>query len=731
MSLQLLKYNAGIVKDTTEYSAGKNGPFWVDSQLVRFVNGYPEKFGGWQKSAIYSIDPDGDPNSTETSISGICRQMSSWRGVTDGVDRIAVGTSNHLYIIENDALYDITPLRKTTSNLTNPITTANGSTEITVTDNGHGVQTGDFVVINSATATGGIPADTLNRMSGYEVELVSANTYKIQSPTAASSTATGGGTTIDIKYLIGEAENLGIQSSVAALGWGVGGWGGDGIGGKAGTTNNGEIIIGTEIIKYTGITSNTLTGCTRGFDNDPGPGGPATTHNNGATVTLRHFGLTTTLAEALDATEKEIDLTSASNFSGTNLSGFSSPATLADSTIHLENSSWSINIWDNDVIATLRNGKIYYWDTSAGVATRAVLVSSIANAASVPEVARISTVSFPDRHFIVAGASKYETNGSSGPFDPMLVRWSSQEEFAKFAPTTLNTAGDQRLEVGTKIVAMINSREETIISTDEAVYGMTFVGDPFIFSFRLLATGVGAVGINSMIAIDGNAFWMGPKSFYVYDGVVKEIPCPLKHFVFDRMQTAFIGKTVVGHNVEFSEIIWFYVSDQSTATDTDNPEPDAYVTYNYNEQAWAVGEMDRTVWNDAFGAREKPFAFSSEGFLYNQETGTSDDGAAMNCFIEASPREITAEGENLYMVDRVIPDATMGANSNLSLFMNTRKYPNGAETVKGPFNITSTTEKISTRVKGRQIALKFQSTGTQDEWQLGDLRIDTKMAGLR
>ena len=564
--------------------------------------------------------------------------MSSWRGVTDGIDRIAVGTSNHLYIIENNALYDITPLRKTTSNLTNPITTANGSTEITVTDNGHGVKTGDFVVINSATATGGIPADTLNRMSGYQATLVDANTYTIVSPTAASSTATGGGTTIDIKYLIGEAENLGIQSSVPALGWGVGGW---------------------------------------------------------------------------------------------SLLGWNETRTVADTTIHLENSSWSINIWDNDVIATLRNGKIYYWDTSAGVATRAVLVSSIANAASVPEVARISTVSFPDRHFIVAGASKYETNGSSGPFDPMLVRWSSQEEFAKFAPTTLNTAGDQRLEVGTKIVAMINSREETIISTDEAVYGMTFVGDPFIFSFRLLATGVGAVGINSMIAIDGNAFWMGPKSFYVYDGVVKEIPCPLKHFVFDRMQTAFIGKTVVGHNVEFSEIIWFYVSDQSTATDTDNPEPDAYVTYNYNEQAWAVGEMDRTVWNDAFGAREKPFAFSSEGFLYNQETGTSDDGAAMNCFIEASPREITAEGENLYMVDRVIPDATMGANSNLSLFMNTRKYPNGAETVKGPFNITSTTEKISTRVKGRQIALKFQSTGTQDEWQLGDLRIDTKMAGLR
>ena len=158
-------------------------------------------------------------------ISGICRRMVSWRGIIDGVDRVAVSTSNHLYIIENDALYDITPLRKTTSNLNNPIRTSLGSTTITVTDNSHGVTTGDFVVINSASATGGIPADTLNRMSGYQVTLVDANTYTIVSPTAASSGAIGGGTTIDIKYLIGSAENLGIQSSVPALGWGVGGWG--------------------------------------------------------------------------------------------------------------------------------------------------------------------------------------------------------------------------------------------------------------------------------------------------------------------------------------------------------------------------------------------------------------------------------------------------------------------------------------------------------------------------
>ena len=163
MTFSLIKYNSGIVKDTTEYSAGKNGPFYVDSDLVRFVNGYPEKIGGWQKDPFYALDPSGQATSTEATLTGIGRKMVFWRAV-DGVDRIAVGTNNHLYIIQNNAIYDITPLRKTTSNLSNPLVVTSGSTTITVTDNSHGALDGDWVVINSATATGGIPADTINSM---------------------------------------------------------------------------------------------------------------------------------------------------------------------------------------------------------------------------------------------------------------------------------------------------------------------------------------------------------------------------------------------------------------------------------------------------------------------------------------------------------------------------------------------------------------------------------------
>ena len=727
MPLSVLQYKPGIVKDITEYAAGKNGPFWVDGDLIRFKNGYPEKIGGWEKEQINALDTSGSITSTETTITGIARRMLFWRAFTDGEDRLAVGTHNHLYIVENGGLFDITPLRKTTSNLTNPLVVTSGSTTVTVTDNSHGAKDGDWIVINSATTTGGIEADDLNRMSGYQITLLatdSTNKYTFVAPSAATGNATGGGTTIDIKYLIGFTAGLGTQSSDPALGWGVGPWGGVGIGGDAGTTNDGEIVIGTEIIKYTGISTNTLTGCTRGFDTSS-----ATTHDNGATVTLRHFGLTTTLAEALDGTETEIDLTSATDFSGTNVMGFGTVADISVADVALENSSWNLNLWGEDLIATVRNGAIYYFDTSTGSSTRAVLVSSLGSANSVPSVARTSIVSFPDRHFIAGGCQAYATGGG-GNVDEMLVRWSNQEDFTNFQPTTTNTAGDQRLQIGIKIVAMVAAREETIISTDAAIYGMTFVGAPFIFSFRLLGTDCGAAGLNTMIGIDGDVMWMGKRNFFRYDGVLQELPCSVQYYVFDRMQTRYIDKVVVGHNKKFKEIIWFYVSNDNTAG-TVNPEPDSYVSYNYAENAWSIGSMDRTVWNDSFGARSVPFAFDHDGYLYNQETGTSNNGVAMTSYIEGAPRELTQDGSDLYMVDKIVPNATMTTDTQLSLYINTRKYPNSPETTKGPFTIEPSTEKISTRAKGRQIALKFESTGTDDAWTLGDFRVNVRPDGPR
>ena len=208
MPLQLLKYNPGIVKDVTEYATGKNGPFWVDSDLVRFKNGYPEKIGGWQKDTIYALNPSGNITSTETNIEGIARRMVYWRSNSDGEDRLVVGTHNHLLIIENGSLHDITPLRKTSTGLSNPIATTDESTTVVITDNSHGAETGDWVVISGASATGGVSADDLNNYYGYQITRININSYSIIVPTAATSTVASGGGTVTVKYLIGVGDGL-------------------------------------------------------------------------------------------------------------------------------------------------------------------------------------------------------------------------------------------------------------------------------------------------------------------------------------------------------------------------------------------------------------------------------------------------------------------------------------------------------------------------------------------
>ena len=627
MPLVPLKFKAGIVKDITEYASGQAG-FYTDGNLVRFRNGFPEKIGGWLEEKYYF---NSDPSIVAT-VTGVPKNLVAWRSITDSFDRIIVGTHNHLYVINNSVFYDITPLRKTTENMTNPLVTTSSSSVVTVTDTGHGAQTGDFIVIKQATAVGGISADTINRLEGYQITKVDDNSYTFVAGSQASSGATGGGTAIDIQYLIGNSDGVGFQSSDPALGWGVGAWGAE---------------------------------------------------------------------------------------------GWNEPRDVSLSTINTEATNWSLELWGDDVLINNRGGQLYYWDTSAGDSARAVLASSLGGASGIPTKIRTIAVSFPDRHLIVGGAIPL----SGGAVDPMLVRFSNQEDFAVFTPTSTNTAGDQRLEVGSKIISMTPTKDEMFIQTDEAVYGMTFVGPPFTFSFRLLAVNCGAVALHGSANVDGDVYWIGKSNFFIYNGAVQELPCSVQYFVFDRMQTRYFDKIYAGHNKKYNEVTWFYVSEDNVVED--NPEPDSYVTFNYADGAWTIGTLDRNVWHDAQGFRKVPFAFDADGKLYDHETGTSDNGSAMNAHIESGDFELDNVGENLTIVDRVIPDATMNSDTNLYLQLKTRKYPNAPETIKGDFTVTSETQKISTRAKGRQMAIKFFSNGTLDQWLLGDFRVNARKDGLR
>jgi hypothetical protein len=584
MPLQILKFKPGIVKDITEYASGKNGPFYVDGNLVRFRNGYPTKIGGWEEDRYY-FNADTE---NATTVTGVPKEIVAWRSNSDSVDRIVIGTHNHLYVLNADIFYDITPVRKITSNLTNPVVVTNASTTVTITDADHGAFTGDFIVINSATETGGVTAATLNRLEGYQITVVDADDYTFTVPSAATSGATGGGTTIDITYLIGNAEGVGFQNSDPALGFGVGTWG--------------ESTWGTA-------------------------------------------------------------------------------RSAASSTVSLSATNWSLALWGEDLIINNLNGQLYYWDTSDnGETTRAALVSLESGASGVPISVKCITVSFPDRHLVAGGCTPL----AGGAIDPMLVRWSNQEDFVYFTPTSTNTAGDQRLEIGTEIISMIPTKDETFIQTDEAAYGMSFVGPPFTFSFRLLAVNCGAVSLHGSINVDSDVYWIGKSNFFVYNGAVQELPCSVQYYVFNRIQLNYLDKVYGAHNKKYNEVTWFYVSTDNP-NGTQSPEPDSYVTLNYTDGAWTIGSLDRNVWHDATGFRQVPFAFDSDGKLYDHETGTSDNGSAMSAYIETSEVEIDASGNKLFMVDKIIPDATMTSDTNLYLQLKTRKYPNAHRNYKRCF----------------------------------------------
>jgi hypothetical protein len=388
------------------------------------------------------------------------------------------------------------------------------------------------------------------------------------------------------------------------------------------------------------------------------------------------------------------------------------------SAVTLELTIWSLNLWGEDLIATVSNNKSYYWDASSGVATRATVISNA------PITSRFTTLSFPDRHVVSMGS--YDSSVSAQ--DPMLVAWSDQGEYNNWTVSASTTAGSQRLQEGTKIMAAVGTREEIFIGTDEAMYGMAFVGPPFTFAFRLLGTGCGPISLRSMVNESGTVYWMGRNNFFVFDGAVKELPCPMQFFIFDTLNSQQTQKIFGALNREFKEVMWFYVSNSSS-----DEEPDKYIIYNYEENVWTLGSMARTTWHDSFGVRTVPYAADPDGKLYNQETGTDDNGTAMTAYVESSPLELSLadspDGTNLFMIDRVIPDATITGTVDLTL--KSAPYPNGTETTKGPFTISQTTSKLSLRAKGRQMKFRFSSSAIGDSWSLGRFRINLRGDGMR
>jgi hypothetical protein len=401
---------------------------------------------------------------------------------------------------------------------------------------------------------------------------------------------------------------------------------------------------------------------------------------------------------------------------------------------------WSHDNFGEDLLICARGAGVFYWDESGGTGARAVSLTAL-GANLPPTLALQVMVSDIDRHVICFGADPLNDGRTArtGAVDPMFIAWSDQENVEQWEPLNTNTAGSFRLSAGSAIVGAVRARQETLIWTDTSLYSMTFVGQPFTFAINLVNEGVGLVGPNAMINTPKGVFWMDKKGFYAYSGQVQELPCSVDAYVFSDINQTQSYQIFGFVNKGFNEVGWFYCSGTSTT-------PDKYVTYNYEENVWMIGELSRSCWLDE-GIFSDPKATSSTsdvGYLYNHESGVDNDETAMtNVFIESSDFDIDPGGEEFQFISRVIPDIEFTGNAdtgasgqNVDIVLKRRNFPGQELTTALTSSCTSVTTRIDTRVRGRQAVLRIQSNDTDTtavgtSFRVGAMRMDFKPDGRR
>ena len=714
MPMTALKFRPGIISDITSYS---NEGGFVDGDKVRFRFGFPEKFGGWEK---YS------PN----QYLGSARRLHNWVAL-DGSDFMGIGTHLKYYIEEGQTFNDITPIRQTTGAGDVTFAATNGSTTITVTDPAHGANEKDFVTFSGASSLGGvITADVLNQE--YQItSLISSNAYTITSSVAANSSDTGnGGSSVVGAYQI----NVGLDVTVGGTGWGAGQWSGTTSGALAtqlnealdasetdvdvddetGITDSGDVIlVEEELMLVAGDTDDNTLNVTRGHS-----GTTAATHADNTLVRLAKGNTDT-----------------ANDFVGW---GNAASVTTPGAQIR----TWSHDNFGEDLIINPRDGGLFYWDKTDGLGNRAkelsVATTFPSGQTSVPTIAKQVLVSDQDRHVIVfgcdgLGATPIAPQGD-GVQDPLLVRFSSQENPVDFFPTTTNTAGDLRLGGGSTFVQAVETKEQILVFTNKTLHAMRFIGPPFTFGIKELSKNITIMSPSSAIAIDDNVYWMGVDTFYIYSGQTQQLPCTVKDKVFLDLNVEERNKVHVGANTEFSEVWWFYPSASST-------EIDKYVIYNYLENIWYFGSLVRQAWLDR-GIRSLPIATGGQ-HLFNHETGFDDDGSAMTAFVESAPMALGG-AERFASINRIVPDISFAGSTSInpqvdftikarthsgSGFTQTDDSNTSQRTATNPVEVY--TEKLDVRVRGRTFALRVEATEVGTAFKLGSPQVNIVQDGRR
>jgi len=703
MPLQKILFKPGVNRENTRYTT-EGG--WYEVDKVRFRQGTPEVIGGWQ------------PYSAAT-YQGVCRSLWNWV-LLDGRNVVGVGTNLKFYIENGGGYNDITPIRASSTINNNPFVATNGSATITVTDTSHGAITGDFVTFSGATGLGGnITAAVLNAQ--YQITVLTVNTYTFTATATANATdasgSPGGGASVVAAYQI----SVGPAAQTPLVGWGSGGWG-------SGTWGNGQASSSAlrlwNQVNY-------------GEDLVYSPRG-------GGLYYWDATGGLTTRGVLLNSLGGNVTFTSASPTVVTSTILYTEGAALqfAATTSLPTGISAATTYYVFEV-----NGLTFKLLDSAGAAVNTSSTGTgvyISLLVDVPTVLNNLTVSDTSRFVITFGCNDY----GSATLDPMLIRWSSQDDIYNWTPDPTNQAGFIRISHGSEIVSVVQTRQEVVIFTDSAIYSLQYLGPPYVWAPQLLGDNISIISTNAAIIASGVLYWMGVDKFYVYDGRVNTLDCNLRRFVFGDLNQQQALQVFAGTNEGFNEVWWFYCSANSSNVDR-------YVIYNYQEKIWYYGTMERTAWLDS-GLQTVPIAAKYNSSLYtgnliNHETGLNDNttgtAVALDAYISSSEFDI-GDGHNFGFVWRVLPDLTFENATNsptavvpqvtMTLYGLANSGSGVTSTASQPVSKSSTyviteqfTGQIFTRMRGRQMIFKISSNQINTCWQLGAPRIDIRPDGRR
>jgi len=377
---------------------------------------------------------------------------------------------------------------------------------------------------------------------------------------------------------------------------------------------------------------------------------------------------------------------------------------------------WTLDTWGEDMLANVRGGKIYLWDASAGPGVRAAEVSAA------PSIVNAIMVSQQDRHAIALGA----TDEITGAFNPLLIRWCSQENLDDWATSIAGTAGSKEIKGGTQLMGGVNTKNGSVVFTDNAAHFLTYIGPPFTFGVTELGQGIGLIAPNAAADLDGIAYWMSKNGWYSYDGQVLPLADDIQRDVYNNLNITQQLKIVCGTNREMGELIWLYPS-------ADSDEIDRYALYDTQSKSWMWGSFAWSAWADAGIFDNIIVANATDSRLYDHELPDyyEANGSPMNSWIESGAFDL-GNGEKIMYTDRAIPDMQFdGTGGYVDMYLKFKKYPNSAEVVKGPFRITESTTKVAPRGRGRQASILIACSAGTAGWRSGLSRLYVKEDGFQ